>query len=114
MRYENQFTEKDWKLFRKKLPKWQENYMGKLIKEYTELLTNDDKAASERFWELDKRIKKDKKKTGVIAYNLSRSNMIMHIINLLDEEAITMTDLDDFSDLFKDTISTIVRINEQL
>ena len=27
-------NEKDWKLFRKYLPDWQENYMEKLIKDY--------------------------------------------------------------------------------
>ena len=33
---EGLFTEADWKLFRKKLPEWQENYMGELIKEYAQ------------------------------------------------------------------------------
>ena len=27
-------TEADWKLFRKRLPEWQERYMEKLIEEY--------------------------------------------------------------------------------
>ena len=47
------FTERDWKLFRAKLPEWQENYMDKLNKEYTEIL-NSDKLPSEKFWELEK------------------------------------------------------------
>ena len=34
-------NEKDWKLFRKNLPDWQENYMEKLIKEYIEFLKGD-------------------------------------------------------------------------
>jgi hypothetical protein len=29
-----QVNEKDWKLFRSRLPGWQEAYMGKLIEEY--------------------------------------------------------------------------------
>ena len=32
------FTEKDWKLFRKKIVVWQEAYMDRLNKEYVELL----------------------------------------------------------------------------
>ena len=48
--------EKDWKLFREKLPEWQEAYMERLAKEYMELLSSD-RQASDKFWELDKRIK---------------------------------------------------------
>ena len=54
-----QFEEKDWKLFREKLPEWQEAYMERLIKEYAELL-NSDKAATGKFWALDKRIRADR------------------------------------------------------
>jgi len=60
------YPEKDWKLFRQKLPGWQEAYMTRLCEEYTELLRSDKKG-SERFWELEKRIKEDQKKTGVVA-----------------------------------------------
>ena len=41
--------ETDWKLFRKLLPKWQEDYMKKLNKEYVALLTKDE-LAYKRFW----------------------------------------------------------------
>ena len=49
-------NEKDWKLFRKNLLDWQENYMEKLIKEYIEFLSGDG-LASDKFWELEKKIK---------------------------------------------------------
>ena len=49
-------NEKDWKLFRKYLPDWQENYMEKLIKDYIEFLKGDG-LASDKFWELEKKIK---------------------------------------------------------
>ena len=49
-------NEKDWKLFRKNLPDWQESYMEKLIKEYIEFLKGDG-LASDKFWELEKKIK---------------------------------------------------------
>ena len=52
-------NDKDWKLFRQRLPEWQEAYMEKLIEEYKSLLTNSMNS-SEKFWELDKRIKSDK------------------------------------------------------
>ncbi len=46
-----EFTEKDWKLFRSKIVGWQEAYMDRLNKEYIELLSTDDNP-SEKFWKL--------------------------------------------------------------
>ena len=89
------FTEQDWKLFRAKLPKWQENYMDRLNKEYKEIL-NSDKLPSEKFWELEKRIFNDKKHVGVTAV-MSRSRFLENIYSLLSEGAITKNDLSDFS-----------------
>ena len=51
-----EISKRDWKLFREKLPKWQEDYMERLCREYVELLTSDAKG-SEKFWALEKRIK---------------------------------------------------------
>ena len=79
-----QVIEKDWKLFRKLLPGWQEAYMERLAKEYIELLSSD-RQASDKFWELDQRIKQDKRRTGVLARGVSRSNMFQLIINLIYE-----------------------------
>lgn len=39
------FTEKDWKLFRKMLPDWQERYMERLNQSYAELLNSDMQAS---------------------------------------------------------------------
>lgn len=57
---------KDWKLFRERLSGWQENYMEGLVKEYVKFLNDDKKPAVEKFWELEKRIKEDKRHPGVI------------------------------------------------
>ena len=61
-----EISKKDWKLFRENLASWQENYMDKLTKQYIELLSDENKNASDKFWELEKRIKQDKKHPGVI------------------------------------------------
>ena len=53
---ELQITERDWKIFRKKIPDWQEAYMEQLVKEYIMLLQSE-KTASSKFGELEKRIK---------------------------------------------------------
>lgn len=101
---DKEYTEKDWKLFRKKIASWQESYMERLVNEYTQLLTDNDKLASEKFWELDRRIKKNKRDTGVIV-EMSRSKLVGNVLSLIREGAITMEDLDEFSDIFKETIA---------
>ena len=104
------FSEKDWKLFRKKLPGWQEAYMNRLCREYIDLLSSDIKA-SNRFWELEKRIKDDRKKTGVVA-TMSRSKMIFNIVNLVYDGAISMDDLEEFSDDVKESVRMLSRMEK--
>lgn len=98
----NKFSEKDWKLFRSKIAGWQEAYMDKLNKEYIEILSGDGNP-SDKFWKLEERINKDKRDYGVQC-RMSRSNQFNIMIALLNEGAITLEDLDDFSDDLKDTI----------
>ena len=38
---------KDWRLFRERLPKWQEDHMAKLNEEYIGILSRKDRNASE-------------------------------------------------------------------
>jgi len=45
-------NEKDWKLFRKRVPEWQERYMEELTKQYIAVLSGTGQA-SERFWQLE-------------------------------------------------------------
>ena len=40
--------------------------MEGLVKEYANFLNDDTKPASEKFWELEKRIKEDKRHPGVV------------------------------------------------
>ena len=91
-----EYSEKDWKLFRKKLPEWQESFMEKLNREYIRILT-DEGTPSARFWKLEKRINEDKKFTGVQCQS-SRSEFVFLIRNLLGEGAITLNDLSEFSE----------------
>ena len=79
--------------------------MEKLCKEYIALL-NSDKLPSDRFWELEKRIREDKRATGVVVTNL-RSKMIDNILDLLHESAATLEDLSDFSEKLKEKIRFI-------
>lgn len=96
----NKFSEKDWKLFRKKIPGWQEAYMERLNKEYIELLSGEGNA-SDKFWALEKRIREDKRDCGVQC-EMSRSNQFYILLSLLREGAIALDDLEEFSDELKE------------
>ena len=101
-------SKKDWKLFRDKINGWQESYMERLVKEYTVLL-NDNLPASSKFWELEKRIKMDKNKTGVIL-NLRKQEMLFDIMQLINDGAITMDDLLEFSDELRSKVMSMQEI----
>ena len=98
----HQFEEKDWKLFREKLPEWQEAYMERLIKEYTELLAGDE-AASDKFWALDKRIRADRQRLGVRVNEVTRSKLQNILTGLIIENVITEDDLQDFSEELRES-----------
>ena len=95
-------SKKDWKLYREKLPEWQESYMERLVATYVDYLTSDE-SASTKFWEMEKRIKRDKKNPGVLI-ELSKQDVPFDLIRLLREGVITVGDLDDFSDELKETV----------
>lgn len=69
---------------------------GELCSEYIELLSSSS-PGSEKFWALDKRLRHDKSSAGV-SIEMSRSEMPFNILRLLDEGAITIDDLSEFSD----------------
>lgn len=101
-----QFTKKDWTLFRTKIAGWQESYMDKLNRGYIELLSGDGDP-SEKFWKLDKLIREDKRKPGV-QIRMSRTELIYNIIALINDGVIRFEDLEDFSDELKDTVNVFI------
>lgn len=98
---------KDWKLFQERIPDWQEKYMAGLIKEYVDFLNDDTKPTSEKFWELEKRIKEDKRHPGVILER-RKSEVIWDIVRLIRLNVITYDDLSDFSDELKQEVKRII------
>lgn len=61
---------------------------------------------------LDKRIKDDKKCTGVAVRDISRSHMLQRI-DLIYEGAISEDDLKDFSEDLQDTIKIRLEIDRK-
>ena len=101
-------NESDWKLFRARLPEWQSAYMDRLNQEYIAILTGPGRP-SEKFWALEKRISKDQRHTGVIA-DMRRSVMYQNLLSLLNEGAITLADLDGFSEDLRERMAFMVKM----
>ena len=103
-------SKKDWKLFREKLSDWQEKYMEGLVKEYVNFLNDDKKPASDKFWELEKRIKEDKHHPGVIM-EMSKSEVIWDIVRLIRLKVIAYDDLSEFSGELRQEVKRILEMN---
>lgn len=99
-------SKKDWKMYREKISEWQEAYMEKLIETYVKYLEGEE-PASTKFWELEKRIKRDRKNPGVLI-ELSKQDMPFDLIRLINEGVITVNDLDGFSDELKETVKFLI------
>lgn len=95
----------DWKLFRERLPEWQEHYMEQLEKQYVDLLQSDA-LASEKFWELEKRIKHDKRTPGV-DLTLDKNEMDLDLLRLINDGVISFDDLDGFSQELIDRVKEL-------
>ena len=101
-----EISKQDWVLFRKKIGEWQEAYMEKLLLEYAEFLRSES-LASERFWELEKRIKNDKRSRGVVL-EIRKQNVIYDLVAMILDGIIAFDDLEDFSDELKDAVRFMV------
>ncbi len=101
-----EISKQDWKLFQEKVPVWQEKYMERLIREYMEFL-GSDKPSSSKFWELEKKIKEDKKNPGV-QLELRKSEAVWDIVMMLRDEVITKDDLAGFSAELIDTVEDML------
>ena len=95
-------SKKDWKLYREKVPGWQENYMERLIEDYVSYLSSTE-PASAKFWTMEKRMKQDKKTPGV-CIEISKGNMIFDLVRFLQDEVIVFSDLDEFSEKLRETV----------
>lgn len=101
-----EISKSDWKLYRERVPEWQEHYMERLAKEYVNLLSGPGKA-SDHFWELEKRIKRDKKNPGVLI-EMRKSEAIWDIAAFVGRGIITMDELAGFSESLIDAVKLIL------
>ena len=107
MYQQNTCLESDWKLFRKRVPVWQERYMGRLIEEYRSIMESE-KLSSEKFWAMEKRIRQDKKSPGVIV-DMRRSTMRLELMQMLSQGVIQPSDLEGFSQELRDGLTFVMQ-----
>jgi len=104
-------SKSDWKLFREKIGGWQERYMERLVEKYIKFLSSD-KAASEKFWKLEKKIKKDQKNPGVIL-ELRKSDVPWDLAALIKKKVIKIDDISEFSEDLQETVKLIIYGREE-
>lgn len=95
----NWSSKRDWLLFRSKLAGWQEAYIGRL---------NADK-----FWELCKRIREDRRCAGV-QISMRGSDPLPIICRMINEGVITLGDLDEFSEELREAVATITEPHKDI
>ena len=91
-------------MFRERVPEWQEHYMEQLTKKYIELLSSPGNA-SDHFWELEKRIKNDKKHPGVML-EMKKSEAIWDNAIFIKKKVITIKKLEGIS---KEVIDSVIK-----
>ena len=80
--------------------------MDRLVSQYAAVIASD-KPASDKFWELEKRIKKDKKHPGVMV-ELEKSEMEFILARLIKDKVIPLSALDEFSNETKESIRSML------
>ncbi len=80
--------------------------MERLVEEYITFLSSDQ-PASDKFWELEKRIKQDKKCPGVLI-EMRKSSAIYDIVRLIGYKVISLDDLEEFSDDLKEAVKFMI------
>lgn len=84
--------------------------MEGLVKAYADFLNDDKKPASDKFWELEKRIKEDKRHPGVIL-EMRKSEVLWDMVRLIRLKVITYDDLSDFSDELQLEVKRILEMS---
>lgn len=102
-----EITNSDWKKYREKNWHLARKLYGEIVKGIC-WFSENGWAGVKRFWELEKRIKQDKKCPGVLITDMRKSSAIYDIAALVREEIISIKELDDFSDDLQEAVNNIV------
>ena len=96
--------ESDWRTFRDSLVDWRERYLETTTAEIADLLQEDRQSPTERFWNAEKRIKKEAKILRDCLDGYSRSKMHTHLMLMYRHGMIDDADLERFSEELRDRV----------
>lgn len=82
--------------------------MDRLVEEYANYLQSD-LPASTKFWEMEKRIKEDKRRPGVLL-SLVKKNVDFDLMHLMKDGAIGEKDLEGFSQELIDRVIELYNV----
>ena len=105
-----EISKRDWKLFREKIGSWQETYMERLEVGYIALLESNE-PASKKFWELERRIREDKRNPGV-RITLEKSEVLWDLIRMVKLDVISISDLEEFSEDLREEVVKRVGVED--
>ena len=93
--------EKDWKLFRKRVPEWRERFLKAKNQELIELLSDPESTPTDQFWDAERRIRDLATVLTNCLDGHSRSRMTFFLQCMLGERIIDQSDLEEFSESFR-------------
>ena len=102
-------SKRDWKLFQENIGDWQESYIEKLNVEYIKILEGVGNP-SEKFWQLEKRIKADKKHCGVLI-ETRKQNLPFDLVSLIKEGVIGFENIGIFSNDLQEVVRFLTERN---
>lgn len=104
----SKISKQDWKLFREKVPDWQESYMAKLNQSYIKLLSGKG-LASEKFGHLRKKVNEDIQNPGVLI-EMRKSEVVLDIASLIRSRAISKKEIKDFSPELRRSVHDLLKL----
>lgn len=101
-----QISPNDWKIASERFEGWRARYIEKLNNKYIKIL-NSPRPAAEKFWKVEDLIYKDRK-NHIITMIRKRSDMPANITYLYNKGVIDDSDLEDFSEEFKNRVKGFI------
>ena len=99
--------ESDWRLFRKRFPEWRDRHLAKKNHEIASILADESKTPTERFWDVEGKLKKDVKTLTICFDDYSRSKMEWSLLIMRGHGVIDMDDLEEFSTELRERIAAL-------
>ena len=108
-----QCKESDWKKYRDLVEPWRERYLTRKNAEIAAFLKDEEKTATERFWDAQEILKKEGKILVKCFDPHSRSTMQLSLLLMLRYEIVEDSDLEVFSDELREWIEEMKAMRDK-